>query len=103
MADEQSRRSYRSNTPEPTPTPAPIPQSPAVSEPTPPSRGSGKWHNVTGLFKSASGKSYTIRVTDEIAAKLKEVQPGDSLSISAEPVVTEGKKDRISFSYVEGD
>lgn len=93
----EGRRSYRSETPQ-----AP-PQEPRREErpvpPTPPQdEVKSKFHKITGLFPSKSGKSDQVKVTEEIHARLGEVQVGDYLGVSEN-----NKSHRLELWYSEGN
>lgn len=58
-------------------------------------QGDGEFTIITGLFRSKSGKADTVFVTDDIAAKLAQVKPGDTLGVSMST-----KADRLTLWFI---
>lgn len=49
---------------------------------------------ITGLFKSEKSKGYEVKVTEEVAAKLREIQVGSYLK------VYENKSEKTGTEYL---
>jgi hypothetical protein len=94
------RRSYRPPQEEKqaVETPAATPAPPVVATPeSPTDRGEGKskFVNITGLFRTKSGKADTIFLTEQMCDMLYAVQPGDVLGVSEN-----AKNGRLQLWYI---
>lgn len=92
------RRSYRSTTPpKEEALPTNEPEKPKNYKPQN-SRGDSKFINITGLFKSKSGKADTVFVTEAIEDILHSIQPGDTLGVSENQ-----KNGNLQLWFIKGE
>ena len=91
----EERRNYRSEQPTPS-TPPETASQPSTPAPDPAPRKDGEFKNISGLFRSASGKADKVTVTEDIFAKLQDIKVGDVLGVSGIP-----RTDRIGLWYIK--